>query len=127
MQEIKRILVLDDHANLLDIVKEVLIYENYEVKSTASSKELIPLALSYLPDLVMIDCHLAGCNGASLCKQLKAHPQLCHIPAVICSAYVDQNTTIEAYHCDAVIAKPFSMKDLVDTINTLLVVPDATN
>ncbi|GAB2692292.1 hypothetical protein GCM10027037_14560 [Mucilaginibacter koreensis] len=121
MQEIKRILVLDDHANLLDIVMEVLIYEKFEVLSTTNSKELIPMALKYMPDLVIIDCHLSGCNGASLCEQLKGYDELRHIPAVICSAYADRNTATASYHCDAIIAKPFNMNDLVETINSLLV------
>lgn len=122
MQEIKRILVLDDHANLLEIIKEVLIYEHFQVISTSCSDNVISMAHSYQPDLIIIDCHLAGCNGAALCSELKANVLLNHIPVIICSAYIDPTASADTLGGDAVIAKPFNMDDLVETINSLLMV-----
>lgn len=121
MEDIKRILILDDHADLLDIVKEVLLYEHFEVKGTTRSAEVIPLAQTYQPDLIIIDCHLAGYDSASLCKAVKANVLLAHIPVIICSAYVANNTNIDACGCEAVIPKPYNLEDLIETINGLLV------
>ena len=120
MPEIKRILVLDDHANLLEILKEVLIYEHFEVQITTCITELTLLAQEHQPDLIILDCHLAGCNGVSLCQEIKLNPLTSHIPVVICSAYLDQQIVHGDYSCDAVIPKPFNMIDLVDTVNSLL-------
>ncbi len=121
MPDVKRILVLDDYADLLAIMEEVLVYEKFEVKGIAESAKIIAIAESYHPDLIIIDCHLSGDDSASLCKAVKAHPILHQIPVVICSAYVHCEDTIKKFGCEAVISKPYNMKDLLETVNLLLV------
>lgn len=123
MQQTKRILIVDDHADLLDIMKEVLMYENYEVKCAASGSQIISMAILHQPDLIIIDCHLSGCNSTELCKTVKLHPKTSHIPVIICSAYLTFNGTAAFdYNCDAVMAKPYNMTDLLTTVNSFLAV-----
>lgn len=116
----KRILVLDDNQDILDIVHETLTYENFEVHSTSDSDAIIPLIGSFSPDLVILDYRVAGINGGELCQQIKSDPLFNNIPVIIFSAYINHNSDMFDYKCDAVINKPFDLAELVEKVNGLI-------
>jgi DNA-binding response OmpR family regulator len=116
----KRILVLDDNQDILDIVHETLTYEDFEVQSTSKSDSVISLAETFIPNLVILDYRVAGLNGGELCMQIKSHPQLKNVPVIIYSAYINDNSELLAYGCDAIINKPFDLSELVEKVNNLL-------
>lgn len=116
----KRILVLDDNRDILDIVHETLAYECFEVQSTSRSEMVIPMVEKFIPDLVILDYRVDGLNGGELCKQIKAHPNFKNTPVIIFSAYINHNDELFTYGCDAIINKPFDLDELVDKVNFLL-------
>jgi two-component system, OmpR family, response regulator VicR len=116
----KRILILDDNQDILDIVHEALTYEQFDVKSTGESADVIPLVEDFNPDLVILDYRVAGTNGGELCRQIKAHPKFGDTPVIIFSAYINHHDEILSYGCDAVINKPFDLNELVEKVNSLL-------
>jgi DNA-binding response OmpR family regulator len=117
---LKRILVLDDNQDILDIVHETLAYEQFEVRSTINGAEVLPLIETFTPDLVILDYRVAGVNGGELCKQIKAHPRFNNIPVIIFSAYINRDSELIAYGCDAIINKPFDLNELVEKVNALV-------
>ncbi len=116
----KRILVLDDNQDILDIVHETLTYEDFEVQGTSRSDAVIAMAETFNPDLVILDYRVAGVNGGELCLQIKSHPQFKDVPVIIYSAYVNNKNELLAYGCDAIINKPFDLTELVEKVNNLL-------
>lgn len=116
----KRILVLDDNQDILDVIHEALLYQEFEVKVTLDSDGIISVTQAYQPDLIILDYHLTGKNGKEICQQIKTHPDLGHIPVIICSAYVQKNDDLSAWGCDDVIAKPFGLEELTDKVNNLI-------
>ena len=116
----KRILVLDDNQDILDIIHEALIYQEFEVKVTLEGGDIINVALDFQPDLIILDYHLTGSNGQEICRRIKTHPELGHIPVIICSAYVQKNADLSSWGCDDVIAKPFGLEELTDKVNNLI-------
>ena len=116
----KRILVLDDNQDILDIVHETLTYEDFEVQSTSSSDKVMSLAEIFAPNLVILDYRVAGVNGGELCMQIKSHPRLKDVPVIIYSAYINDNSELLAYGCDAIINKPFDLSELVEKVNSLI-------
>jgi len=117
---LKRILVLDNNQDILDIVKEALSYEHFEVKVTSDSKNIIEIVNTYQPNLVILDYKLNGPNGDDICRQIKTHPQLNNIPVIICSAYLNENDCLTC-GCDATIAKPFGLEELLNKVSRLVV------
>jgi DNA-binding response OmpR family regulator len=117
---VKRILVLDDNQDILDIVHETLTYENFEVKSTGESQDVMPLVEEFNPDLVILDFRVAGTNGGELCRQIKSHPKFSNVPVIIFSAYISRDAELLAYGCDAIINKPFDLTELVEKVNNLI-------
>jgi CheY-like chemotaxis protein len=116
----KRILILDDNRDILDIVHETLAYENFEVESTTNGVDVIPMVETFNPNLVILDYRVAGINGGEICRQIKAHPQFGNIPVIIFSAYVNKDSTLFDYGCDAIISKPFDLTELVEKVNRLI-------
>ena|ERR1700761_7786435 len=116
---LKRILVLDDSQDILDIVKETLSYEKFEVKTTSSSDHIIDTLQTYRPDLVILDYKQTGPKGDDICRDIKAHPNLQNTPVIICSAYL-ANNDLSQCGCDATIAKPFGLNELLDKVKTLV-------
>ena len=116
----KRILVLDDNQDILDIVHETLTYEQFEVKSTSNSTEVLPLMEQFVPHLVILDYRVAGTNGGEICKNIKLHPRFGNVPVIIFSAYLNNDTTLRNYGCDDVINKPFDLTELVEKVNNLI-------
>jgi DNA-binding response OmpR family regulator len=116
----KRILILDDNQDILDVVQETLIYEQFEVKSTSRSDSVIPLVKEFIPHLIILDYRVAGLNGGELCKQIKSHPDFGNIPVIIFSAYINHNDELFDYGCDAIINKPFDLNELVEKVNSLI-------
>jgi DNA-binding response OmpR family regulator len=116
----KRILVLDDNQDILDIVHETLSYEQFDVKSTSNGSDVIPMIKEFIPDLILLDYRVAGTNGGELCRQIKGHAEFKNVPVIIFSAYINHDDELFSYGCDAVINKPFDLSELVEKVNSLL-------
>ena len=119
-QMLKRVLVLDDNQDILDVVHETLSYEKFEVKSTADSNKVMALVKEFDPHLILLDYRVAGINGGEVCQQIKSHPEYNDIPVIIFSAYINHQDEILAYGCDAIINKPFDLVELIDKVNNLI-------
>ncbi|MFI5139208.1 MAG: response regulator transcription factor, partial [Sphingobacteriales bacterium] len=119
---IKRILVLDDNQDILDIVKEALSYEKFEVNITSDAKRILETIKIFGPDLVIVDHKLNGYNGDDICREIKASARTNDIPVIICSAYLNGDDDLWGCGCDAIIAKPFGLEELIDKVNGLIAV-----
>jgi CheY-like chemotaxis protein len=117
---LKRILVLDDNQDILDIIHEALLYEKFEVKVTLDHTGIIELAKSYQPDLIIFDHNSSVANSNEICRQIKTHPLIGHIPIIICSAYIQKGADLSSWLCDDIIAKPFGLEELTEKVNNLI-------
>lgn len=116
----KKILVLDDNRDILEVVTEVLSYERFEVCGIGTALELLATAEKFQPDLILLDLRLADGDGGELCRQLKAHPLLGGIPVVIFTAYQRPGENLFSYGCNAVMEKPFDLDELVRVVDRLI-------
>lgn len=116
----KRVLVLDDDIAVLEAIETALTYEDFEVITIGRTYNIFKSIDEYKPDIILLDFILDGLNGGEICRNIKANPDTKHLPVVIISAYQGNIKSLEAYGCDHFIAKPFSLKDLIDGINKTL-------
>ena len=116
---LKRILMLDDSPDILDIVKEALSYAKFEVNITTDSENFMETIKNFKPDLLILDYKLHGPKGDEICRQVKNSNQLFDIPVIICSAYLNDGDTISC-GCDAIIVKPFGLDELMEKVNNLV-------
>jgi len=117
---LKKILVADDHLEILEVVTEVLSYEAFDVKGLSDGKDVISVVKEFKPNLVLLDLKMGEADGAVLCRQIKALPGFTNTPVIIYSAYVPDAPEPAEYGCDAMIAKPFNIDELITKINQLV-------
>jgi len=115
----KRILIIDDNENHLDVLKETLCYFNFEVKTLASGNYLMEEVYQFKPDLILLDYILPGKdNGIVLCQQLKNNIHTHNIPVVLMSGY---HLVSEQFSCcDGFLYKPFDLNILIKELATYL-------
>jgi len=116
----KRLLIIDNDAEVLNMMQEALVYEGFEVKILEDAGDVFEVIETYQPDLIMIDYILNGINGGEICHEIKVNPQTGYIPVVIVSAYSKVILSLGNYRSDAFLAKPFGLDELVKLVNKLL-------
>lgn len=116
----KRILIIDNDAEVLSMMQEALVYEGFEVKAQEEADRIFEVIDDYQPDLIMIDYILDGINGGEICHDIKTNRTTFHIPVVIVSAYSKVILSLGNYKSDAFLAKPFGLDELVQMVNKLL-------
>lgn len=113
----KRLLIVDNDIDVLDVMKEVFEYEGFEVKTLSRTDDVFTDIAVYDPHVVMIDYILEGINGGELCHQIKHNPKTAHLPVIMVSAYSNVLNSLGHYGYDSFIAKPFDITDLVAEVN----------
>jgi DNA-binding response OmpR family regulator len=116
----KRILIIDDDIDLLDIMQEALIYEGFEVVTSPDAADHEKLIRQNQVDLLILDYFLKGCNGGEICQQIKCCKEFEHLPILMFSAYPLGIKALDMYKCDVFIPKPFDLSDIVGYIIQLL-------
>lgn len=119
----KRLLILDDDKDILDVMKEIFIDEGYEVKTIESGDNILSDVANYRPDIILLDYILHGINGGELCHQIKTNQATCTIPIIIVTAYSKVINSLGNYGCDSFVSKPFDITELVQQVNELLNCP----
>lgn len=115
----KRILVVENDQDIRDILTTILTEEGYEImtfKSTEINSENIS---SFKPDAILLDIIRPTDEGTELCKQIKSAKTTKHIPVIVMSTY-SKADILEEICADKVIAKPFDIDVLVNTIQNKL-------
>ncbi len=118
-----RILVVDDNADLLQMIRMLLEERGgHEVMLSAEGEDGLAKARANPPDLAIIDVMMPGMNGYEVCRQLRQNPATAQIPIIILTARgqpVDRETALAA-GADEYIAKPVTMAELLERVNRLL-------
>jgi len=116
----KRILVLEDDADISTIIKIILEEESYEVKLCADIASFKREIQSIVPDLFIFDVMLPDGNGLDLCHQVKRAPDTRHIPVVIISAHAHLAEVLNKCKPDAFIPKPFDIDYFTGRIKSVI-------
>lgn len=116
----KKILIVDNERDVLDVMEEALSYEGYQTIGLIETGNIIPEIMRYQPDLVILDYILNGINGGELCHQLKINSQTAQLPVIIMSAYPRVLNSLGSYGCDVFIPKPFNLDHVLACIQQLL-------
>ncbi|MDD5020112.1 MAG: response regulator [Candidatus Omnitrophica bacterium] len=113
----KKILVIDDEADIREIVRIYLEEEGCEVLEASNGQEGILKAQSEKPDLIVLDIMLPGINGFEVAKHLKDDPNTQDIPVIILSVLA-QDSQYRQGILDY-ISKPFRQEELVATVRRI--------
>jgi PAS domain S-box-containing protein len=115
----KKILVVDDEANIRRFLGHELKKRGYSVIQAAGGSEAIELARKHHPDLITLDVLMDGMSGFDVTAVLKNDPDTKNIPILIVSVVEDRKRAYKLGVNDY-LTKPFKIEALVDKVNHLL-------
>lgn len=115
-----KILIVDDNADVLQVMQLLLGSRGYEVLGTTKGEDTYSLVNTFIPDLIFLDIHLAGMDGRDISMGLKTEEETKHIPIILFSANVIKGTTLADSLADEFIAKPFDIHDLMLKVNKFI-------
>jgi DNA-binding response OmpR family regulator len=110
-----RVLVVDDHVGILEVMKMSLEMLGYEVFTSRTGKYFRQME-NNLPDLILLDILLSGEDGCALCQRLKSDKRTRHIPILLLSAHAGLKETANKCGADDFLVKPFRITELRDIV-----------
>jgi CheY-like chemotaxis protein len=116
------ILVIDDYADNRELLQLMLEQDGYLVRVAHNGREGLEMARDTPPDIALIDLSMPGVDGWEVIRELRADERTRSIRCAAVSAHAD-GTRLRAlaYGFDAYLTKPFRKRELIETVERLLV------
>ena len=114
----RKIALIEDDADLYALVKYNLEKEGFAVIGAQSGRGVIELCRRERPDLILLDVMLPDSDGLELCKAIRQHPELSHLPIIFLTARASETDRIVGLELGAndYIVKPFFIRELIARI-----------
>jgi len=109
-----RILLADDNADAVDLLREILELEGHEVRTAANGLAALEVAAGFMPDVAFLDIGMPGLNGYEVARRLRADPVLAQTRLVAVTGWGTQEDRArsEAAGFDAHLTKPVEIDAL---------------
>ncbi|HOI14829.1 MAG TPA: response regulator [Geobacteraceae bacterium] len=114
----RRVLLVDDVSMFLEIQKGFLKMSIIHILCARNGSEALATVKSVRPDLVIMDLHMPGMNGAECCAAIKSDPNLSSIPVIMATAAGKQedHELCRRAGCDELLTKPFDRGLYLDAV-----------
>ena len=118
----KKILIADDEQNIVISLEFLMKREGFEVVVANDGEEAIRRIRADQPDLVLLDVMMPKKNGFEVCQEVKSDPALGAVRILMLTAKGRDTELAKglALGADAYMTKPFSTRELVDKVRSLL-------
>lgn len=119
----KRVVYIEDEVEMIDLVRLILNRRGFEVIGAYGGREGLDTVRKELPDLVLLDLMMPDMDGWEVYQQIKAEQRTHDIPVVVVTAKAQNIDKVLGLHIakvDDYISKPFSPKELIDSIENIL-------
>jgi len=119
MQQPPRVLIVEDELDIAELVELLVTRAGYAVTVASTGEEGLTALEETGADLILLDLRLPGMNGWEVCRRVRETSQ---VPIIVVSAYIrpQDMEASRSVGADDYVTKPFSGKDLVARIGTLL-------
>jgi CheY-like chemotaxis protein len=119
----RKVLVVDDDAEIVELIVEVLERDGrFEVKTASSGYEAGIATQRFRPELILLDYMLPDVNGNVVCQTIRRNPEFENIKIIIVSGVVKEDEIAQLLKSGAedFIRKPFNITELTDKITSVL-------
>lgn len=118
----QRIFVVEDDEDIAHLIRHNLLNAGYDVRIFLSGNNVLPQAVREQPSLFLLDVMLPGSDGFDLCRQIRQHELLAKTPVIFLTAKSDEADRVKGLELggDDYITKPFSPRELVARVRTVL-------
>ena len=115
----EKILVVDDEINLLNVIKDYLLRESYEVFTAGQGNKAIELFREIEPDFIILDLMLPDISGEEICELVRKESD---VPILMLTAKSSEDDKVTGLYigADDYLTKPFSPRELVGRVRAIL-------
>jgi two-component system response regulator BaeR len=119
MPPVQTVLVVEDEPKLAALLAEYLQNAGYATRHIADGAAVLDAVRADMPDLLLLDRMLPGCDGADICRALRRFSQVPVVMLTAKAADADRLLGLQA-GADDYICKPFSPRELVARVQAIL-------
>jgi len=116
----KKVLILDDDIDILQICSIVLKKKGFDVSTLNNSNEIVDRVRACQPDVILMDNWIPGPGGIEATKELKNTPDLHNIPVIFFSANSNVTQLAHEANADYFLQKPFDITELEAIVQVAL-------
>ncbi len=118
---LKKVLIVDDEVDILEIISYNLIKEGYEILTAKNGIEALEKIAPFKPDLIILDIMMPKMSGVEACKIIRSKPEYNDTLIIFLTALNDESSQIKGLEtgADDYISKPISPKVLVSRVNAI--------
>jgi DNA-binding response OmpR family regulator len=118
----KKVLIVDDEPNIVTSLEYLMAKAGYEFEAARDGDAALAAMERFRPDLVLLDVMMPRLSGYEVCQEMRRRPELARIKIVMLSAKgreaeVNKGLSLGA---DAYVTKPFSNRELMTCVASLL-------
>jgi two-component system, OmpR family, response regulator VicR len=122
-ETIRQAVYIEDEQEMIDLVRLILSRKHFEVIGANGGREGLDAVRKNSPDVILLDLMMPDMDGWEVYQQLKADENTRDIPVIVITAKAQNIDKVLALHIakvDDYIPKPFTPKDLLDSIEKVL-------
>jgi DNA-binding response OmpR family regulator len=118
----KRILVVDDDENILNLEKTILEQKGFSVTAAVGGAAALEILAAQVFDLILLDVMMPDVDGFAVCRRIKEDSRLKEVPVIFLTAKGGGEALAEGFESGALmyINKPFTANKLLTIVNTML-------
>ncbi|MBK7999573.1 MAG: response regulator [Verrucomicrobia bacterium] len=118
----QKVLVVDDEADIVELLSYNLQLDGFEVIGAASGLDALNQARTHLPEIIILDLMLPDMDGFSVCEILRCQPSTADIPVIVLTAMAGEFPRLHGFEVGATdyCTKPIRPRDLRDRVKALL-------
>jgi len=118
----KKVLIADDEQNIVISLEFLMKREGYQVEVANDGEEAVRRIRASRPDLVLLDVMMPKKSGFEVCREIRSDPEMAGIRILMLTAKGRDTEVAKglALGADAYMTKPFSTRELVDKVRSLL-------
>ncbi len=119
----KKVLVVDDDAEIVELISDILTRDGrFEIKTASSGYEAGMTTQMFRPDLILLDYMLPDVNGNVVCQTIRSNPEFENTRIIIVSGVIKQDEIDQLLRSGAsdFVRKPFTISELTEKIDAAL-------
>ncbi len=111
----KRVFIVDDIETNIQILHSILLKSGYDIDYARNGKDALEKAVTFKPDLILLDVMMPVMDGYEVCKKLKNTPECADIPVIFLTARNETESIVKGFKAGAVdyLTKPFNATELI--------------
>ncbi len=118
-----RIVCIEDDPQIIELVRMILGRKGYQVIGAAGGQEGLTLVQVQRPDVILLDLMMPDLDGWEVYRRLKEDAVLAAVPVIVVTARaqdIDRVLGLHVAHVDDYLTKPFTPKQLTESVDRIL-------